>query len=197
MKEIIPKDTRYVPFTQQSSCCVPTCVSIVMYKLGIPLLPAELLGYHMGLIVSKEDKHLFWNARTGKKPGPGYGTRLGEKQYNLSSVFKKLKIPIKVTEYPVQSFKNKKEIVDFIYSRISKNKDIIVFLRSGVLNNNSKINGHACVIDRIYPSKNLVRLIDPSAKRAKWREFTIDKLIKAVKLHPTNKGRFIELQKTR
>jgi hypothetical protein len=195
MKEIIPKDTRYVPFTQQNSCCVPTSISIVMYKLGIPLIPQELLGYHLGLILDKEKKYLFWNARTGKKPGTGYGTQINRKQYEINSVFKKLKIPIRVTNYSINDFKTKKELISFIFDNIKKDKDLIVLLNSDILNNTQNNNGHACVIDRIYPKKDIIRLIDPSAVQTKWRELKIDKFIKAIKLHPTGTGRFLELNR--
>ena len=193
MKDIIPKDTRYVPLTQQPACCVPTSISIVMLKLGIPLIPMELLGYHLGLRVNKKVKSLFWNARTGIKPGAGYGTRIMKKEYNENLAFKKLKIPIKTNVYPIEIFKSKEELVSFISDRVNKNADLIVFLRSGILNNNRKRNGHACVIDRIYPKKDTIRLIDPAARQAKWRVLNLDKFIKAIKLHPTHQGRLLEL----
>lgn len=195
MKDVTPKDTRYVPFTQQNSCCVPTSLSIVMYKLGIPLIPQELLGYHLGLILDKEKKHLFWNVRTGKRPGAGYGTQINKKQYEINSVFKKLKIPIRVTNYSINDFKTKKELISFIFDNIKKDKDLVVLLNSDVLNNTKNNNGHACVIDRIYPTKDTIRLIDPSAVQAKWRELKIDKFIKAIRLHPTGTGRFLKLEK--
>jgi len=197
MKNIIPEDTRYVPLTQQSYCCVPTCISMVMYKLDIPLIPQELLGFHLGLVLNKKDKNLFWNARTGKKPKTGYGTQMGKKQFEINLIFKKLKIPLKVTACLIKNFKTKKELISYISSSVKKDKNLIVLLRSGVLNNTDSMNGHACVIDRIYPAKDIIRLIDPSAKQAKWREFKIDKFIKAVKLHPTGEGRFLEFEKIR
>jgi|SRR3989344_2389819 len=197
MQEIIPKDTRYVPLTQQPACCTPASISIVMLRLGIPLISQELLGYHLGLVVNKKIKNLFWNMRTGKKPGAGYGTRISKKEYNANLVFKKLKIPLKATEYSLEDFRGRKDVVSFISDGIRENRDFVVFLKNGILNDNKKINGHACVIDRIYPAKNIIRLIDPSAKQAKWREFKIDKFIKAVKLHPTKNGRFLELRKIR
>jgi hypothetical protein len=64
----IPPDSRYIPFTQQTSCCVPTCIQMVMYKLGIPLLPAEEIGYHLGLTVHPDKSYLFYNVRTSTKP---------------------------------------------------------------------------------------------------------------------------------
>ncbi|HEV7424612.1 MAG TPA: hypothetical protein VGO21_05530, partial [Candidatus Paceibacterota bacterium] len=145
MKEVIPKDTRYIPFTQQQFCCVPTSISMVMYKLGIPLVSQELLGYHLGLIVDKKDKTLFWNVKTGKKPGSGFGTRNGRKEYDTNLAFRKLKIPLKMNIHFIHSFKNKKELVTFISRKIKEDKNLISLLRSGILNNNDKTNGHACV----------------------------------------------------
>jgi len=194
MKNITPKDTRYVPFTQQQSCCVPTSMSIVMYKLGIPLIPPELLGYHLGLILNKKYKNLFWNVRTGKRPKAGYGTRVYEKRYNTNTVFKKLKIPLKTTDYSINDF-TKKELISFISDNIKKDKDLIVLLNSDVLNNTNNNNGHACVIDRIYPSKDIIRLIDPSEKQAKWREMKINKFIKAMKKHPSGQGRLTKMER--
>ena len=108
MKEIIPKDTRYVPLTQQPSCCTPTSISIVMLKLGIPLISQELLGYHLGLRVNKKVKLLFWNPVVGPKPGAGYGTRIDRKEYETNAIFKKLNIPLEGTFYPIENFKSKK-----------------------------------------------------------------------------------------
>lgn len=194
MKNIIPKDTRYIPLTQQHSCCVPTSISIVMYKLGIPLIPQELLGHHLGLILDKKYKNLFWNVRTGKRPKAGYGTRIYEEQYNTNSMFKKLKIPIRTTDYSINDFK-KEELISFISGNIKKDKDIIVLLSSDVLNNTNNNNGHACVIDRIYPLKDVIRLIDPSAEQAKWREIKINKFIKAIKNHPSGQGRLVKMER--
>ena len=175
MKNTIPKDTRYIPLTQQNSCCVPTSISMVMYKLGIPLIPQELLGYHLGLILDKKHKNLFWNVRTGKRPKSGYGTQMNEKRFVPNTALKKLKIPIKITEYSINDFQTKKELVSFMDNGIKKDKNFIVLLASDVLNGTDKKNGHACVIDRIYPAKDIVRLIDPNPTKAKWREIKIDK----------------------
>ena len=195
MKEIVPKDTRYIPFTQQHSCCVPTCISIIMYKLGIPLIPTELLGYHLGLIVNKKNKHLFWNARTGNKPATGYGTQIYKKRFEINSVFKKLKIPIKISAYSLTDFLTKKELIAYVGNCVNRNKNLIVLLNSDVLNNTNNNNGHACVIDRIYPQKQTIRLIDPQPLQTKWREISINKFIRAMKLHPTRQGRLLELEK--
>ena len=193
-KGIVPRDSRYIPLTQQKSCCVPTCVSMIMYKNKIPLLPMELLGHYFGLIVSPENKKLFWNARTGEKPLSGYGTRINLKRYEPNSVFKKLKIPLKMVIHSVANFTDK-TFVSYIAKSVKENKDIMVCFNSGVLNNQAG-DGHVCVIDRVYPSKNEVRIIDPSYNKPKWRMIKINKLRKAMEMHPANGGAFWELIKT-
>lgn len=198
MKTIIPKDSRYIPFTQQKSCCVPTSISMVMYKLGIPLVPQELLGYYLGLIVSKENKKLFWNVRTGKKPKSGYGTRIFEsKKYNPNQAFTKLNIPLKMIIHHISKYKTTGDFVSFVEGCVSKNRNILVCFDHGVLDNNKENNGHVCVIDRIYRSKNKIRLIDPSSNQPKWKEVKINKLKKAMELHPSGNGGFWELKKVK
>lgn len=195
MKTITPKDTRYVPLTQQPSCCVPTSISIVMNKLAIPLIPIELLGYHLGLIISDKNKNLFWNPKTGKRPGAGFGTQIYKKQYDANLAFKKLGIPLHATNHPIGKFQTKKELTTFISGKVKADADLIVLLNSDVLNGTKNNNGHACVIDRIYPAKNVIRLIDPLPDQAKWREIKIDTFVRAMKLHPTGLGRLIELNR--
>ncbi len=195
MKNIVPKDTRYVPLTQQYSCCVPTSISIIMYKLGIPLMPIEQLGYHLGLIVDKDHRNLFWGARTGKRPGAGFGTQINTKRFEINRVFKKLKIPLHVSTRSIVSFANAKAIAAYLGVRVKKNEDIIVLLNSDVLNGTKNHNGHACVVDRIDVRKQSVRLIDPSPGQPKWRQFSVSRLMRAMKLHPTGQGRFLELKK--
>ena len=97
MIEIIPKDSRYVPLTQQNWCCVPTCIQMIMLKHEVPLLAAEFLGYHLGLIVPEQELKYFWNARTGKRPSSGWGTQIGNQKYEPNLVFEKLNIPLKMS----------------------------------------------------------------------------------------------------
>ncbi|MFA5022152.1 MAG: hypothetical protein WC508_03675 [Patescibacteria group bacterium] len=165
---------------------------MIMYRQGLPLIPQELLGHYLGLLVDKKDKKLFWNVRTGKRPPAGYGTQMKNKQFEINSVFKRLRIPLTVATYYIRNFK-KKELIFLISNSIKRNEDLIAMLASDVLNNTKNNNGHACVIDRIYPVKNLIRLIDPSAVQPKWREIKIDKFIKAVMFHPTGEGRILKL----
>ncbi|MBM3257493.1 MAG: hypothetical protein FJY98_04215 [Candidatus Liptonbacteria bacterium] len=172
---------------------MPTSISMVMYRLGIPLMPQELLGHHLGLIIDAKHKRLFWNVRTGKRPKAGYGTQIDTEPHEINAVFRKLKIPITVSTHPITEFRTKADLVAFISDALYEDTDLIVILASDALNGTRKRNGHACVVDRIYPPRNIIRLVDPSAVQPKWREISINTFIRAVKLHPAQNGRLLKL----
>lgn len=75
MKNYVPKDSKYIPLTQQKWLCTPTCIQMVMLKNNITLVPAELIANLMGLIVPEDGLKYFWNSRTGPKPPAGWGTQ--------------------------------------------------------------------------------------------------------------------------
>jgi len=188
MKEIVPKDSRYVPFVQQKTCCVPACISMIMYKHRIPLISQELLGYHLGLIVSKENKELYWHPRVGKRPPAGYGTRIYQKQYHPNKVFPKLKIPLKMIYHPISSFVTSKSFTDFIIESVEKDKDLLVCFDHGKLSGSNIQGGHVCLLDRIYKLKSLIRIIDPQQNQPKWRMVKINTLKKAMEFHSDDKS---------
>ena len=181
--------------TQQKSCCVPTSISIVMYKLGIPLVPQELLGYHLGLIVDEKSKDFFWNPRTGERPPAGYGTQIGLEEYNPDIAFEKLNIPLRIVVHPVEKFKTEDDFINFVSNCIDEDRDLLVCFNHGTLGGNEEKGGHVCVVDRIYPSKGIIRLVDPSPSQPKWREVEISLLKKAMEMHPSNSGGFWEIIK--
>lgn len=197
MKKIIPKDSRYIPFVQQKSCCVPTCILMIMYRNNIPLISQELLGHNLGLTVKKENKKFFWNVRTGKRPPAGWGTQMYKKRYKLNVVFSKLKIPLKVTFHSVNLF-NDKSFRKFLSDIIKKDKDVIACYDYGKLNDVKERAGHACLVDKVNVRKNEVRLIDPSPEEPKWRVVKIDKLKIAMEVHGGNRsGGFWEFTKVK
>lgn len=184
METVVPKDSRYTPLTQQKWCCVPTCIQMVMLKHKIPLQPAELIGYHMGLVVPKNDKKYFYNVRTGPKPPAGYGTQAG-KQYNPNAVFKKLKIPLKMSWQLINKFSDLDQFRKYLGKVESSGKDTLIcydwyaLFLSGV----KQRNGHVCVLDKVYLDKNIVRIIDPDWEAPRWREIKITALYKAMQIH--------------
>ena len=196
MKDIVPVDTRYIPFVQQKSCCAVASILMVMYKLKIPLISQELLGYHLGLTVADEFKHLFWNPRLGKKPPAGYGCRIVPvEKYNPNEVFNNLDVPLELKIWSIDDFKDRYDISKFIQKYISGNKDLLVVFNHGVLKGDNSNGGHVCVIDRIYLKRNIIRLVDPSPTQPKWREVDIDILFRAIKAHPSGNGSLWELNK--
>jgi len=192
-KDVIPKDSRYVPLTQQKYCCVPACIQIVMLRHNIPLVPVELIGYYMGLIVPKNITKLFWNVKTGPKPIAGYGTQVGKK-YNPNTVFKKLNIPLKINWNLINNFNDVKDFILYLSKIESKNKDVLVCYDWGKLFDKKNNNGHICVLDKVYLSENKVRIIDPEYDAPKWRMIEIKKLFEAMKSHgPEKCGGFWEI----
>ena len=187
MKEIIPKDTRYVPVVQQKSCCVPASVSMIMYRHNIPLVPQELLGYYLGLTIAPENKKFFWNPRTGKQPPGGYGTQIYKKEFYLDAAFRKLKIPLKMIFHPISGFSDE-VFKKFISQSIKNNGDILTCFDYGKLSGDDIRAGHVCVVDRIDLKQNTIRLIDPQPIQPKWRVVKIKDLLKAMRYHGDEKS---------
>jgi hypothetical protein len=184
MKTIIPKDTRYVPLTQQKWCCVPTCIQMIMLKHNIPLVPAEVIGNSMGLTVPRSDLKFFWNGRSGKKPKSGWGTRAGEKQYSPNMILKKMNIPLQFEgNYLISQFKNLQEAREFLLEQEKEDADIFVCFDWGKLTGEKFSGGHVCLFDRFDLKKNEVRIIDPEYFSPKWRVVKLKKLYEAMEFH--------------
>lgn len=187
MKEIIPKDSRYIPIVQQKSCCVPASILMIMYRHRIPLISQELIGYHLGLIVASENRKLFWNVRTGKRPSSGYGTQIYKKEFNPNVAFSKLKIPLRMIFHPISKFSDK-DFKNFVVEVLKKDKDMLTCFDHGKLSGNNVRGGHVCVIDRVNIKDNTIRLIDPQNTQPKWRVVKISRLLEAMQFHGDKKS---------
>src|SRR5882757_10032718 len=112
--EVSPKDSRYIPFTQQESCCVPTSIQMIMYRNGIPLIPAEELGYHLGLVVHTDDGPLFYDARTADTPpvSGGFGTQIRHPEHEPNTVFRKLGIPLQFSQTMASEMSSEDDLLD-------------------------------------------------------------------------------------
>ena len=195
-KEVIPKDARYVPLTQQKWCCVPTCIQMVMLRHRIPLVSAELMGYYLRIVVPKADGKLFWNVRTTtKRPKAGYGTQLNE-EFTANPMFQKLKIPLRMRWKLIDTFDSYNAYQKYVKKCISSGQDVLVCYDYGTLFDDDYHGGHVCVLDRVYMKKGETRIIDPGAKEPKWRTVRIQKLYEAMKYHGRkNMGGFWEVVK--
>ncbi len=198
MKNIVPEDSRYIPLTQQKWCCVPTCIQMVMIRHNIPLVSAELIGYHMGLVVPEDALKYFWNARTGSRPPAGYGTQAGKPQYGPNAVFKKLNIPLQMSWSLINKFKTLDAFRDYLSRLEQSDKDTLVcFDWPSLFDTKRKEQwGHVCVLDRVFIKQNKIGIIDPDPDAPKWREIPIPDLYKAMVFHGKEKsGGFWEIIK--
>ncbi|MCA9332751.1 hypothetical protein KDA00_02660 [Candidatus Saccharibacteria bacterium] len=182
--DIVQRNTRYVPFTQQASCCVPTSIQMIMYRNDIPLIPAEELGYYLGLTVSPENKHLFYNPRTSDEPPStaGYGTQIFVPEFKPNKVFEKLGIPLSFEIISANSLNNEKNLMDQLKDIEAQNLDALLCFNHGVIIGEYKPHsGHVAVFDRIID--NEIQLVDASSKQPKWRLVQPSLMFEAIKKH--------------
>jgi hypothetical protein len=180
----VPDNSRYVPFTQQPSCCVPTCIQMVMYRNDIPLRPAEEIGYHLGLVVRPEQGNLFANVRTAIEPPPaGYGIQIHIPEYEPDTAFTRMGIPLSFSVEPIKSFSSAKELLERLREHEREDHDALVAFNLGALIDDPSLNQahHACVFDRIIDGR--IRLVDPSFYAPKWRIFDAEQLFIAMQKH--------------
>jgi hypothetical protein len=180
---VTPEDSRYVPLTQQPFCCVPTCIQIVMHKNGIPLLPAEEIGYHLGLVVGPADAHLFYKVRVSDTPPPaGYGTRIYDPQFEPNKAFEKLKIKLSFSIKPISEISSSDDLLNMLQEVEAQNGDALLCFNHGALVDDPSRNwGHVCVFDRVEDGK--IRIIDPSPNHPKWRTVEAAKMLEAMQKH--------------
>ena len=147
-KGIIPVDSRYVPLVQQRSCCVPACISMVMVRHGLALLPQELLGHHLGLVVAPENRDLFWNPRHSKKPKSGWGTQIYLAAFNPNLAFRKLRLPLRLKVHLAHKF-TVHSLGVFLTQAVKQDRDLLVCFDQGSLGGAKSGSGHVCVVDTV------------------------------------------------
>ncbi|HVS58669.1 MAG TPA: hypothetical protein VHD60_02940 [Candidatus Saccharimonadales bacterium] len=179
---VTPIGTRYVPFSQQPYCCVPTCLQVVLYKNSLPLQPQEEIGAQLGLVVPPEEEKCFWNVAISKEiPMAGYGTRIQEPEYGLEHFLTKNRLPFTGEFQLSSSLKSPQALRHRLAKLQADDADVLICFRSGMVYGNGHTNGHVCVFDIL--EENTVRLIDPIPNFPKWRSVEIEKLFEAIKLH--------------
>jgi len=179
-----PNDSRYIPFTQQGYCCVPTSIQMIMYRNGIPLIPAEELGHHLGLTVPPANEALFYDVRVSGTPPStaGYGTQIALPKYEPNKIFKELGIPLDFTLKLASEFDNVTSLMNDLTEIEADNDDALLCFNHGVIRGEYQPNsGHVTVFDKIVDGK--VRLVDASWKQPKWRLVEPSLLFDAIKRH--------------
>jgi len=181
----IPNDSRYTPLTQQPYLCVPTCIQMVMYKQNIPLIPAEEIGYQLGLTVPPDAAKSFYKVRVSEEPpvNSGYGTQIQTPEYEPNQAFEKLKIPFKFTKRLASAISSIDEMINVLQKVNDEDKDALLCFNPGVLyfGEYKPFTGHVVVFDKIIDGK--VRVVDPDAKQPKWRTVEPSILFDAIQAH--------------
>lgn len=182
--QAVPNDSRYIPFTQQDYCCVPTSIQMIMYRNGIPLIPAEELGYHLGLTVPPDVANLFYRPNTSDTPPStaGYGTQIYNPDYEPNSVFEKLNIPLAFKAKLASEIRDAQDLLNQLEIVESEGSDALLCFNHGVIRGEFKPNtGHVVVFDRVVGGK--VRVVDASWKNPKWRLIDASVLLDAIRQH--------------
>jgi hypothetical protein len=180
----VPTDSRYVPFTQQTACCVPTSMQMIMYRRGIPLIPAEELGYHLGLTVPPDESVLFHDVRTADAPpsAAGYGTQIHNPAYEPNRVFAELGIPLQFRMTRADALRTGNDLLVELDSVERDDRDALLCFNHGVVRGSYKPNsGHVAVFDRIVEGR--VRIVDASPVQPKWRIVEPAVLLDAIQRH--------------
>jgi hypothetical protein len=182
--DITPRDSRYVPVPQQPYCCGPACLTMIMLRHGIPPLPQELIGYHLGLVVPSERKEEFWNPRHAERPvvASGFGTQIqNEAEFGMQKALDKLGIPLRFAYAGADGIETVDDLKTRLQSTIAANEDVLVCLNWGALTDKPEKNwGHILCVDTI--DGDTIRLIDTDVG-AKWKTFPARKVFDALKTH--------------
>jgi hypothetical protein len=155
-----------------------------MYRNQIPLIPAEELGYHLGLTVSPEDKTLFYNVRVSETPpsAAGYGTKIHQPEHEPNKVFSQLGIPLSFEKIPATDITGSEDLVNRLREIERQDSDALLCFNHGVIRGEYKpYNGHVVVFDKIIDGK--IRIIDASPDWPKWRTVDPELMYAAIKRH--------------
>ena len=176
MPKIVPAKTRYVPLQQQPYSCCAACLQMVCIRRGLPLLPAELIGWHLGLVVPPEDAHFFYNPRISKDPPPrGYGTQVGIEGQGVDTdiAFQKLGLPLTMEVKEYKDFNNAGDFWETIDANLAADNDVIMCVLWRDISYARDLQKpydpnslHIVLVDRI--EEDAVYFVDPAAG-PKWR----------------------------
>ncbi len=164
---------------------------MIMYRNGIPLIPAEELGHHLGLTVDPDSEPLFYDVRVSETPpsGAGYGTQIYQPEYDPNKVFPQLGIPLEFTSRLVgESIHSEDDLMRELREIEDQDEDALLCFNHGVIRGAYEpFTGHVVVFDRVLGSG--VRVVDASWRQPKWRVIDSALLFDAVRQHgPENSG---------
>jgi len=157
---------------------------MIMYRLGIPLMPQEDLAYALGLTVPKEDVPLFKKTRTGQRPDSGWGTHIQDAEFRMEKILPELGIPLAVRYYLIDQIPSVADLKETLTALVGEDADVLVCYDYIALWDTDTSNGHVNVFD--YIEGDTVWLVDPAAGVPKYRKTTVKKLYDAMRVHGEN-----------
>ena len=128
-KGVLTWGSQYVPLVMQDFCAVPCCISIVMLRRRLPLVPQEVLAYHLGLAISAEDRtsaERFSNPKLCAVGEQG-GLQLHQPCFHPSIALAKLGIPLHFQFVPVSAL-DAWQLRDMLMELTDKDEDRDVLL---------------------------------------------------------------------
>lgn len=136
-------------------------------------------------------QNTFGMLELAQDPLQGYGTQVRKPQYGPNAVFKKLKIPFKMSWSLINKFKTIGEFRKYLSGVEESRKDVLVCYDWPTLFNSKEKEhwGHVCVLDRVFMDSDKVRIVDPDVNAPKWRTISIPDLYKAMVFHGNKKSR--------
>lgn len=155
-----------------------------MYRHNIPLIPAEEIGYHLGLIVPPEDKHLFYKVRTSDNPplAAGYGTNISAPEFTPNKALKTLGIPLIFSQVLASEMLDEGGLLRLLEDAESRDIDALLCFNHGVVKGQYEPHsGHVVVFDRVVDGE--IRVVDASPRQSKWRQIELSILFDAIKQH--------------
>jgi hypothetical protein len=177
-------NSRYIPITQQPYCCVAACIQMVLYRKNIPLVPQELIVYHLGLAVPEKDEHLFEKTHVREKGRKGWGVQLSWEKYSLDACFQALSIPLRARFYMSSDIPSIADLQETLTALAAEGCDVFLCFAYEELWGVAGEASHVCVFDKIIG--DTVWMIDPEQEVLKFRKTTVSKLYAALRKNGTD-----------
>lgn len=155
---------------------------MIMYRNDLPLVPAEELGYHLGLTVPPENTDLFCRVRVSDTPPAtsGYGTQISRPEYEPNQAFRKLGIPLRFSERLASQIASAEELLELLQEVEAGDGDALLCFNHGVIRGKYEPNsGHVVVFDKLVDGS--VQVVDASPRYPKWRLVGLGLLYDAIK----------------
>ena len=128
-KGVLTWGSQYVPLVMQDFCAVPCCILIVMLRRRLPLVPQEVLAYHLGLAIPAEDMNYVERFSNPKLCAVGEqgGLQLHQPGFHPSIALAKLGIPLHFQFVPVSAL-DAGQLRDMLMELTDKDEDRDVLL---------------------------------------------------------------------